>query len=105
MQLNLSTDIANNYSSASQKIRVMTEYWVNRSAFCPNCGNTLSNFENNKPVADFYCMNCAEEYELKSKNGDIGKKIVDGAYSTMIGEVESGQQSKLLSFELQQVNA
>lgn len=22
-----------------KKIRVMTEGWVNRSAFCPNCGN------------------------------------------------------------------
>jgi len=84
MELTLSKLIADNYSSGSQKIRVMTEYWVNRSAFCPNCGNVLSQFENNKPVADFYCKNCSEEYELKSKNGTVGRKIVDGAYSTMI---------------------
>jgi type II restriction enzyme len=89
MQLNLSTDIANNYSSASQKIRVMTEHWVHHSAFCPNCGNTLSNFENNKPVADFYCKTCSEEYELKSKSGSIGGKIVDGAYSTMIERLKA----------------
>ena len=62
----------------------MTEYWVNHWTFCPNCGNTLRQFENNKPVADFYCKNCSEQYELKSKDGDLGKKIVDGAYSTMI---------------------
>lgn len=101
MQLNLLTDIANNYSSASQKIRVMTEYWVNRSAFCPNCGNTLSNFENNKPVADFYCKNCSEEYELKSKNGNIGKKIVDGAYSTMIKRLKADNNPNffLLSYD------
>ncbi len=76
--------VANNYSSESQKIRVVTECWVHRSIFCPNCGNSLSEFENNKPVADFYCNNCSEEYELKSKQGTMGKKIVDGAYSTMI---------------------
>jgi len=62
----------------------MTEHWVNHSAFCPNCGNALMQFTNNKPVVDFYCRNCSEEYELKSKHGEVGKKIVDGAYSTMI---------------------
>lgn len=84
MELTLSANIAELYSSSSQKIRVMTEYWVNQSAFCPNCGNVLSQFENNRPVADFYCKNCFEEYELKSKHGEVGSKIVDGAYSTMI---------------------
>jgi len=89
MKLNLPTEIAEEYSNPAQRIRVMTEHWVNRSAFCPNCGNVLSHFENNSPVADFYCKKCAEEYELKSKNGTIGKKIVDGAYSTMIDRLNS----------------
>jgi type II restriction enzyme len=89
MDLKLSASIAENYSSSSQKIRVMTEHWVNHSVFCPNCGNILSHFENNAPVADFYCKKCAEEYELKSKNGNVGKKIVDGAYSTMIERLKS----------------
>lgn len=89
MQLRLRSEIANNYSSPTQKIRVMTEGWVNKSAFCPNCGHLLNRFENNSPVADFYCGNCHEEYELKSKNGVIGKKIVDGAYTTMIERLKS----------------
>lgn len=84
MELTLPANIAELYSSSSQKIRVMTEHWVNRSGFCPNCGSTLTRFQNNTPVADFYCNNCSEEYELKSKHGDMGNKIVDGAYSTMI---------------------
>ena len=84
MQLRLYVETAKGYSSLAQRIRVMTEHWVNRSAFCPNCGSGLSQFGNNKPVADFYCGNCSEEYELKSKNGNVGKKIVDGAYFTMI---------------------
>lgn len=41
-------------------------------------------FENNRPVADFYCQKCSEEYELKSKNGKLTNTITDGAYATMI---------------------
>ena len=84
MQLFLPADIAQNYKSGAQRIRVMTEYWVDQSVFCPNCGSDLRQFENNSPVADFYCEKCYEEYELKSKKGAVGKKIVDGAYGTMI---------------------
>ncbi|MCZ2127565.1 MAG: hypothetical protein LC099_07310 [Anaerolineales bacterium] len=89
MELILSKFSTSEYKSQTQKIRVMTEGWVNKSVFCPNCGNSLNHFENNSPVADFYCKKCAEEYELKSKNGEIGKKIVDGAYSTMIERLTS----------------
>jgi type II restriction enzyme len=89
MELNLPLDVSKNYLSSSQKIRVITESWVNNRIFCPNCGNNLSNFENNKPVADFYCKKCSEEFELKSKNGIIGKRIVDGAYSSMVKRLRS----------------
>src|SRR5690606_25084586 len=57
----------------------------------PNCGEKhLQEFTNNKPVADFYCAQCADEFELKSKQSNIiGKKIVDGAYATMIDRINS----------------
>ena len=81
MKLRLPVDVAEDYSSSSQRIRVMTEYWVNSSVFCPNCGRrNCGSFENNSPVADFFCEICFEEYELKSKNGVMGKKYVNGAY-------------------------
>jgi type II restriction enzyme len=89
MEMRLPTHIAKFYTSNSQRLRVMTEYWVGKSIFCPNCGNALHNFENNMPVADFYCKKCSEQYELKSKNGNIGSKIVDGAYFTMIERLQS----------------
>ena len=44
---------------------------------------------NNKPVADFFCSNCQEDYELKSKKDFIGTKIVDGAYRTMIERLQN----------------
>ena len=89
MQTVFNTQIAKPYKSNSQKIRVLTENWVNSEIFCPNCGHNVSDYENNRPVADFYCPNCMEEYELKSKRNNIGKKIVDGAYKTMIERLES----------------
>lgn len=90
MNLQMNYDIAKQYNSNSQKIRVITENWVNSNMFCPYCGNAyIRHFENNKPVADFYCDKCIEEYELKSKNGTIANKINDGAYATMIERIQA----------------
>lgn len=90
MNLQMDMNIANHYKSIPQKIRVITENWVNQNLFCPYCGNQhISQFENNRPVADFYCPHCIEEYELKSKNGPISNKVNDGAYVTMIERIES----------------
>jgi len=58
--------------------------------FCPSCGNIkLNEFKNNAPVADFYCNNCSSEFGLKSKKDFLSKKIVDGAYNTMIERINS----------------
>jgi type II restriction enzyme len=90
MLLNLNSLVADGYNSNSQKMRVLTEQWVDENIFCPNCGSKIINYENNRPVADFYCTSCNEDYELKSKNGKIlGKTIADGAYSTMINRITS----------------
>lgn len=53
-------------------------------------------------MADFHCQNCQEEYELKSKSGNIGTKIVDGAYSTMIERLGSTTNPNffMLSYDL-----
>ena len=90
MNLQMDQRIAEQYNSNSQKIRVITEHWVHKNLFCPYCGNQyISHFENNRPVADFYCPHCLEEYELKSKNGPITAKITAGAYAIMIERIES----------------
>lgn len=91
MNLNFDLSLSKNYKSNSQISRVLTENWLKINGYCPNCNEPyLKEFKNNKPVADFYCNSCSEEYELKSKNGiKVGKKIVDGAYSTMIERINS----------------
>ena len=81
---------AGRYRSPSQRVRFLSEYWVSKEIFCPHCGGeNLSDFKNNRPVADFYCENCDEEYELKSKKNTIGSTIMDGAYKTMVERLQS----------------
>lgn len=90
MNLKFDLKLADSYSSFSQIARVLTENWVKENSYCPNCGkDKISEYPNNQPVADFFCSVCDEDFELKSKDGNLGKKIVDGAYSTMISRINS----------------
>lgn len=92
MNLNFNIKLAEGYSSNSQIVRILTEEWVKENSYCPSCGNLpLNEFENNRPVADFYCKNCKEEFELKSKNGKLSNTVADGAYSTMIKRINSNE--------------
>ena len=92
MNLSFNTKLAEGYSSNSQIARVLTENWVRENAYCPCCGEiSLNEFQNNKPVADFYCNKCNEEFELKSKKGNFSNTITDGAYYTMIERINSSQ--------------
>lgn len=96
MELFFNTALASGYKSPSQKIRVMSEDWVAGNVYCPCCGNdALTRFENNRPVADFYCGACGEIFELKSKEGKIGRKIVDGEYHTAIERITSNSNPGL----------
>jgi type II restriction enzyme len=85
------------YISGSQSARVWTEHWVRREVYCPNCGNaTISKFENNRPVADFFCATCHEEYELKSQKTKFGAKVLDGAFRAMCARLTASNNPNLL---------
>lgn len=90
MNLSFNINLAEGYKSNSQIARILTENWVLNNSYCPSCGDSpLKEFENNRPVADFYCKKCKEEFELKSKGGKISNTITDGAYSSMIERINS----------------
>ncbi len=100
--MNLNFDISgiNQYTSHSQIARVITQRWMTNNMFCPRCGeNILSPFPENYPVADFHYKSCKNEYELKSKNGNLSSKITDGAYSTMIKRITSNSNPDLFCME------
>ena len=85
------------YDSGSQQARVWTERWVKDWIFCPNCGNSkINQFPANKPVADFICSSCLEEFELKSQKGRFGAKIIDGAFRTMCERLVSNNNPNLI---------
>lgn len=90
MNLNFNTKFAEGYKSNSQIARVLSENWVKENSYCPSCGMMpLQNFANNMPVADFYCDQCSEQFELKSKSGKLANTIADGAYQTMIERISA----------------
>ncbi len=89
MDLHFNTQLVTSYKNHSQIARVLTEDWVLREIYCPNCGNAVCSYANNRPVADFNCKVCFEDFELKSKIGKIGTRVAAGAYSKMIERLES----------------
>lgn len=87
-----------NYKSPSQIAGSLSEGWVGSHMFCPNCGaERLNQLPKNSPVADFDCLTCGEEFELKAKNGRLGRKVVDGAYATMLARLKQRNNPNLLA--------
>lgn len=96
MDLRMDEALGKRYKSKAQKIRVMSESWVGGNMFCPCCGNPhIFELKNNEPVADMKCDNCGGIFELKSKEGRVGKKINDGAYAAMIERITSATNPEL----------
>ena len=93
MNLYFDESLAARYASKSQQARVMSESWLAANLYCPGCGHRpLGRFANGKPVADFFCSQCKEQFELKSKAGvTVGANVPDGAYQTMLARIRSDE--------------
>lgn len=87
MNLLMNQSVGSNYTSNSQKIREISESWAASEVFCPACGGDLERSRNNSSVLDFLCRNCPEEYELKSKAGEFSRKVMDGAFDSMMSRI------------------
>lgn len=100
INLRLPLSLAKGYRSPSQIVRVVTESWFENFVECPSCAEAVTKTLNNTPGLDFVCNSCDLSFELKSKRGVLGAKIVDGAYQSMISKVLAGTQSNffLLSY-------
>lgn len=81
---------SDNYTSNSQKARVLTEPFVEENFYCPYCGSSIVARKNNDKARDFDCSKCNANYELKAKHGkSLGKTVPDGAYHTMIERINN----------------
>lgn len=92
MNLLLPWAITSTYRSPSQQVRVATERWVEDNLFCPSCSSGIRKTPNNTRVLDFLCSRCNLSFELKSKKGRFGHKVVDGAYSSIMNTVTNNTQ-------------
>lgn len=97
MNLSFHQPLAAGYASAPQKIKNLSEHWITRELYCPNCGHSaMTQYANNRPVADFFCGGCRADYELKSQARMFGASVADGAYRTMIERLNSSSNPNLL---------
>jgi type II restriction enzyme len=93
------------FKNPSQSARVWTVSWVRKEVYCPNCGiSNIEKYENNRPVADFFCASCKEEFELKSQKNQFGPKVLDGAFRSMRERLASNNNPNLmlLNYDLRQ---
>jgi type II restriction enzyme len=93
------------YTSPSQSARAWTERWVSQQVYCPNCGNpNIAQYAANRPVADFCCKTCSEDYELKSQKSKFGTKVLDGAFGAMCRRLAATNNPNLLllNYDLRQ---
>jgi type II restriction enzyme len=97
MDLSFHEARAAGYTSGPQRIKNLSEHWVNRQVYCPSCGHVeMTRYGNNRPVADFFCDKCRADYELKSQARIFGASVTDGAYCTMMERLNSSSNPNLL---------
>jgi type II restriction enzyme len=97
MHLTLNAPLALSYASPPQRARVLTEDWVKRQVYCPNCGNiSIEQYANNSRAADFFCEVCKEDYELKSQRNRFSLRVNDGAYGSVMQRLREGRTPNLL---------
>lgn len=90
MNLAFNKNLVGDFKSNSQVARILTEDWVLRNSYCPSCGNKkLNQYSNNNPAADFYCIICKSDFELKGGKNSLEDKVVDGSYNSMIRKIQT----------------
>jgi type II restriction enzyme len=89
MDLSFDPQLAALYKSPLQRIRILSEHWVSRQLYCPNCGrDNMMQYTNNSRIAYFHCARCSENYELRSQRRKrFDGKLVDGAYGAMMARL------------------
>lgn len=89
MILNLPLHVARGYKSAAQRARRLTEDWFGSNVYCPACpSDSLEPTPANTKVVDFVCPRCSAEFQLKAKNGSLGRRLRDAAYAPMMARIE-----------------
>jgi type II restriction enzyme len=89
MNLSMRGELANRFTSGSQKAGNVTEAWGADNFYCPNCSSPkLDWLKPGTKANDYRCPNCGFWFQLKSQKSRIGSSITDGAYGAMMEAIK-----------------
>ena len=92
--------LADGYSSSAQRARRISEDWIARHGYCLRCSSDrLLQTAANTRTRDFSCPACNHYYELKSKRGAFGNRVLDGAHSAMVETIRCNRTPTFLLLE------
>ncbi len=92
MNLNLNMTVAEGYKSPAQRARRVSEDWATLNLYCLACAsNHLDAAKAGTAVLDYSCSTCGALYQLKSKNGRFGRKVVNSQYDAKIQAINEGR--------------
>lgn len=102
LDLSLDPSFLSLYSGPKQAralARAITEDWVTRNMYCPNCLEEKAQPEKaSNPLVDFRCpkVECGQRYQLKAQKEKFGPLVRDAAYRPWIESIENGTTPNLL---------
>jgi len=100
MRLDCDLSAATSYKSQPQISRVLSEAWFSENGYCLACdSDRLSPTPANTQASDFTCRICSGRYELKAFRLKPTRKLVDGAYGSLISRIQSGSVPNLMLLE------
>jgi type II restriction enzyme len=90
MNLSMRGELANPFTSGSQKAGNVTEAWGADNFYCPNCSSPkLDWLKPGSKANDYRCPNCKFWFQLKGKKSPIGATVTDGAYGAMMEAIQN----------------
>ena len=97
MQFECDLALATRYTSQTQIARVLSESWFSQNGYCLSCdSDQLTQTTANSKASDFICPSCSERYELKAFRAEPTKRLIDGAYESLISRIRTGSVPTLV---------
>lgn len=98
------------HKSQSQTARLVTESWVSKNLYCPECGRNLFQYRTGMPVYDFYCKHSnekiivlartfvsdAENFQLKSQKSNFSRYVLGAGYNVAVSSLKEGTYPSLI---------